>query len=240
MAAGPTLLITRPEQDAVAFAEAACLAGFVPVFEPLLKIVPLPAPAIPLDNIQALVFTSANGVRMFARAYGAVNAPVFAVGDATARLAADAGFQMIESAGGDVDALTGLIRMRLEPDAGLIIHAAGETIAGDLAGTLAASGFEVIRAALYKAEKAKSLSKPLIGRINAGEIDHAAFFSPRTAVAFVRLSKLAGVEAKLARVAATALSRNVATALADLPWRTVHVAPEPTQNALLANLLQTK
>lgn len=240
MAVGPTLLITRPEQDAVAFAEAASAAGFVPVFAPLLKILPVPAPMLEFSHAQALIFTSANGVRMFVRAYGVMNLPVFAVGDATARAAAEGGFQAIESAGGDVDALTALVRLRLESTAGSLIHAAGETVAGDLAEALSAVGFDVVRAALYKSEKATSLSKSLIGQINAGEIDHAAFFSPRTAAAFVRLSRLAGIEAKLARVVAVALSRNVADALAELPWRTVHIAPEPTQNALLAKLLQTK
>ena len=87
---GPTLLITRPEEDARLFAEEAEAIGFAPVFEPLLRIEPLQAPQLPDSAVQAVLFTSANGVRAFINAYGGLGCPAYAVGDATARAARDA------------------------------------------------------------------------------------------------------------------------------------------------------
>jgi uroporphyrinogen-III synthase len=240
MDSSPTLLITRPEDDARQFAVQAEAAGFTPIFEPLLQIEPLRAPVLPDGALQALLFTSANGVRAFVQAYGVLERPAYAVGDATANAAKAAGFVDVCSAGGDVNALAALVQSRLEPSAGLLIHPAGQAVAGDLQGTLENAGYKVVRMALYRALKAPALTDMLIERIYSGSVDHAAFFSPRTAAAFVRLAQSAGIGDKMGKTAATALSPNVAMELAALNWRSIDAATEPTQEALLAKLLQVK
>jgi uroporphyrinogen-III synthase len=236
----PILLITRPEDDAQLFAEEAEAVGFAPVFEPLLRIEPLPAPSLPDLAPQAVLFTSANGVRAFISAYGQLGCPAYAVGDATARAARDAGFAPVQSAGGDADALAALVQAELEPSAGLLIHAAGQSVAGNLQGVLNDAGFSLARLPLYRAEKVPSLTQGLMARLKNGEIDHAAFFSPRTAAAFVRLAQLSGMGDTMRRTAAAALSANVAVELRALPWRSIDIASEPTQKALLAKLLQVQ
>ncbi len=237
---GPTLLITRPEDDARLFAKEVEAIGFAPVFEPLLRIEPLQAPPLPDVVVQAVLFTSANGVRAFINAYGCLDCPAYAVGDATARAARDAGFAPVQSAGGDADVLAGLVQAELEPSVGLLIHAAGESVAGNLQGVLNDAGYSVTRIPLYRAKKARSLTSSLAARLNNGVIDHAAFFSPRTAAAFVRLAQSAGIGDKMRTIAATALSANVAVELRVLSWRSIDIASEPTQKALLAKLLQVQ
>ena len=142
---GPTLLITRPEDDARLFAEEAEAIGFAPVFEPLLRIEPLQAQSLPDLAPQAVLFTSANGVRAFINAYGQLGCPAYAVGDATARAARDVGFAPVQSAGGDAEALAALVQAELEPSAGLLIHATGQSVAGNLQGVLNDAGFSVER-----------------------------------------------------------------------------------------------
>ena len=235
-----TLLITRPEGDARLFAEEAEALGFTPLFEPLLKIVPLKAPPLPTQAPQAVLFTSANGVRVFVNAYGRLNCPAYAVGDATAQAAQQAGFAPVQSAGGDADALAALVQDELEPSAGLLIHAAGESVAGNLKGVLSNVGFSVMRLPLYRAEKARSLTRDLLIRFEKAEIVHAAFFSPRTAAAFVKLAQAAGIGEKMRATAASALSANVAFELRALPWRSIDCASEATQEALLVKLLQVQ
>ena len=235
-----TVLITRPEDDAQLFAEEVRSLGFTPVFEPLLTILPLPAPPLPTKAPQAVLFTSANGVRVFVNAYGRLDCPAFAVGDATAQAAQQAGFALIQSAGGDADALAALVQDELEPSAGLLIHAAGESTAGSLKSVLSNAGFSVTRLPLYRAEKARSLTRGLLSRFERAEIVHAAFFSPRTAAAFVKLVQLARIEDRMRATAATALSANVASELRALPWRSINFASEPTQKALLSKLLQVQ
>src|SRR4051812_16935975 len=94
--------------------------------------------AIDLTNVQAVLFTSANGVRAFAAAERRRDIPAFAVGEATAAAARLAGFTTVDTAGGDVAALADLVRERLTPARGALLHAAGSAVAGDLSGVLGA------------------------------------------------------------------------------------------------------
>ena len=128
------ILITRPRDDAAGLAAKLTAAGHEVISEPMLEIRSLPDVVLDLEGVQAILFTSANGVRMFAALDGRRDLPAFAVGDSTARAARDAGFSQVESAGGDVDDLVRLVRERLQPAAGAVLHAAGRDVAGDLAG----------------------------------------------------------------------------------------------------------
>src|SRR5882724_6752731 len=86
-------LVTRPEEDAAPLAAALAERGIDVTLEPLLAIRPLPEAPIDLAGVQALLFTSANGVRSFAELAGGRDLagwrelPVFAVGNATAAAA---------------------------------------------------------------------------------------------------------------------------------------------------------
>jgi uroporphyrinogen-III synthase len=63
---------------------------------------------------------------------------------------------------------------------------------------------------------------------------HVLFFSPETARVFVRLAVRAGGSVESAT--ALAISEATRAALSPLPWRRIHVASLPTQDALLALL----
>jgi len=134
-------LITRPAEDTKEIADALRARGFEVVIEPMLEIVPLDAQAPDLRDVQALLFTSVNGVRALTRLAPRRDLPVFAVGDATAAAARAAGFGSVNSAAGDSSDLARLVRARLKPEAGALLHVAGSAVAGDLAGALA--GFEI-------------------------------------------------------------------------------------------------
>jgi uroporphyrinogen-III synthase len=231
-------LVTRPSEDAGPLAAALQGRGIEPVLEPLLTIrfaadgAAILAPL--LDGAQAVLFTSANGARAFAAASARRDLAAFAVGDATAKAARDAGFADVASAGGDVAALAALVAARLKPESGVLVHAAASEVAGDLAGALSAKGFTLRRAVLYESLPAERLSDGTAAALASGEIDLALFFSPRTAEHFVRLATAAGLEGACRKVAAVALSPAVADRLRPLAWRAVHVADEPTLASLLA------
>lgn len=235
------LLITRPRDDAETLAAALAARGVETMIEPMLEIVSLPGPRIARDEYQAILFTSANGVRALVnRNRGELGdlaaVPVFAVGDATARAARDVGFAQVESAAGDVGSLASLVVARLEPAAGPLLHIAASQLAGDLAGSLAAAGFTVRRSTLYEARQAQNLSPATIDALRHGAIDAVMFFSPRTAAAFVTLAQNAGVAPCLSAVAALCLSQAVAAAASAVSWRVIVVAPRPDQAALLGCL----
>jgi uroporphyrinogen-III synthase len=133
-------LITRPRDDAAELADALRQRGVEVAIEPLLVVEPIPDAAIDIVGVQALLLTSANGARAFARLSERRDLPVFAVGDATAATARGLGFATVESAGGDVRDLARLVKDRLDPAGGPLFHAAGSAVAGDLSGLLAETG----------------------------------------------------------------------------------------------------
>lgn len=240
-AAKPLVLVTRPAEDAERTAALLAAHGYDALVEPLIAIEPAADAAAALGDlagVAGLVFTSANGVRAFAGACARRDLPVFAVGPATAEAARSAGFADVRTASGDVDALATLVAAACRPEAGPLLHVAGEVVAGDLAGRLAEAGFAVQRAVLYRARPAAVLTQALKDTLARNRLAAALFFSPRTAQTFVRLIRTSGLEESCRGMAAICLSRAVADAIGGLPWRATAVAATPTMDAALAALGQ--
>jgi len=233
---GLRALVTRPRAEAAALAEALMARGIEAIVEPLLEIHYRDGPAPDLAGVQAVLCTSANGVRALARLRSEREVPLFAVGEASAARAREEGFARIESAGGNVDDLARLARERLRPEAGRLLHVAGSDVAGDLAGELRRAGFTVERAVLYEARLAAGLSAPTVRALAAGLVDFALFFSPRTAAIFARLAEQAGIASALRDVTAVSISAAADAALAGPEFRARQIAETPDQRGLLAAL----
>lgn len=229
---GTRALVTRPRGEAEALAAALAARGLGALVEPMIEI-SFPAAAIDLTGVQAVLCTSANGVRALARASAERAVPLFAVGDATAARARAAGFADVASAGGDAADLARLAARRLSPQDGRLVHLCGSAVAGDLAGALRARGFAVERIELYEARPAAALSPAAVAALEGGEIGWALFFSPRTATIFTRLAEAAGVGQRCANVAALSISAAADRPLAELQWRERRIAARPEQAALL-------
>jgi uroporphyrinogen-III synthase len=229
----PRALVTRPRAAAAELAAALARRGIEAVVEPLIEIKTLDLPAPSLAGAQAVLCTSANGVRALAAAVAERAVPVFAVGDATAARAREEGFRQVESAHGDVGELARLVRRRLDPARGRLLHVAGTAVAGDLAGELRGIGFTVERAVMYEAQAATALDPATAAALTDGGIDLALFFSPRTAAIFARLAIAAGIAGRLGRVAALSISPAADAGLVRLGFRERIVAAAPTQAALL-------
>ncbi|MBL8700688.1 MAG: uroporphyrinogen-III synthase [Alphaproteobacteria bacterium] len=228
------LLVTRPLDDAQELAATLTARGHEALVEPLLIVSPdLEAP-LPLEGVQGLLFTSANGVRAFALRSQRRDLPAYAVGDATAAALREVGFARVETAAGDVAALARLVAASCRPGDGPLLHVAGTVVAGDLAGELGAHGFEIRRAVLYRAEPVVRLSDAAVAAFRGRRLDGVLFFSPRTARAFVELVDAADLRAMLHGITAFALSPAVRDALGQLAFRRVVVAAQPNEPALLA------
>ncbi|GGF30998.1 hypothetical protein GCM10011611_41390 [Aliidongia dinghuensis] len=226
------LLVTRPALDAGPLVALLDADGHAVLAEPLLTIRLRESATLELDGVVALLFTSGNGVRAFAALSDRRNIPAFAVGDRTAAVAREQGFGTVESADGDVAALAALVATHLKPGDGVLLHAAGSEVAGDLAESLGTAGFTYRRAVLYEAEPATALKAETRAALADGTLDGVLLFSPRTARQFAELVRASGL--KTDRLTAWCLSPAVAEALGPLPLRAVEVAPEPTQAALLS------
>ncbi len=233
------ILITRPAADAAPFAEALAAAGIAALTEPMMTIETFRGPALDLAGVQGVLATSANGARALAARTPRRDVPLFAVGDATARAAEALGFTAVISAAGDVTDLAALVMARCDPAAGVLLHAAGTTLAGDLGATLAAAGFRYRRESLYAARPVAALSATARTALAAGRIDGVALFSPRTARILVDRAAAAGCTANLASVDAFCLSAAVGDAAAAAVWRRILVARDPTGRALRRLVIDT-
>jgi uroporphyrinogen-III synthase len=228
------LLVTRPALDAGPLSDLLTTAGHTVLLDPLLSVRFRDRSALDLDGATGLLFTSGNGVRAFAALSSRRDIPAYAVGDRTATLARELGFDRIESADGDVAALTALVRAHRKPGDGLLLHVSGHDVAGELAQSLEAAGYAVRRAVLYDAEPAADLAPATRTAIGTGTLDGVLLFSPRTARHFVALMRLSGLSARAGRIEAWCLSPAVAEALDGLNLAQIHTAAEPTQAALLS------
>ena len=225
------VLITRPLEDAKPLARELAKIGVDSLIEPLLTIEYLDDPP-PLAGVQALLMTSANGVRAFVRLGNERTLPLFAVGDATARTAAEWNFENIFSAAGDVAALAELVAAKCDPAGGELLHVAGSRVAGDLGGRLAGGGFKYRRAVLYAAKKSENLTAEARDALRAGDIAGVVLYSPRTARTFAELVRAAGLDDDLANIYAFCLSAAVADALSGLGWCKPAVARHPDQASI--------
>ncbi len=238
MSAAPPVrvLLTRPRADAEESARLLGERGIETVIAPLIEISDIPGAAVDLAAVQAILATSANGVRALARATPERDLPVYTVGDASARVAGACGFTDVTSAQGDVGSLAALVRMRLDPLAGALVHVAGSAVAGDLAAELASFQYVVRRSVLYRAEPVGALPEAARRALAEDQVDWVLFYSPRTAAHFAELVTAAGLERQCARLVAGCLSATVGSAAATLPFADIRVAESPDQDALFALL----
>ena len=225
------ILITRPAEDGAEIARLLADRGHEALLAPLLSVKIHDGAPLALAGIQAVLATSANGVRALAARTGARDVPLFAVGPQTAEAAQKAGFIRVRSAGGDAAALADLVPQWADPAAGALLHAAGAEGGGWLADTLTARGFEVRRLALYRVEAAPDLPHAAAQALRDDAVQAALFFSPRSAQVFADCVRRAGLPT--AKLMALCISANTARALDGLVFAEIRVAIAPNQSALL-------
>jgi uroporphyrinogen-III synthase len=178
--------ITRAQPGADATAERVRALGHEAVIAPLLAVRALPDVQIDLSGVAALAFTSANGVRCFADISPERAIRVFAVGAATAQAARAAGFKLVLSADGDVEALAEGIGQRRGELRGAVLHPGAVDLAGDLAGALERQGVEARRLTLYETLPLKLETEAASQLVTS---DAVLLHSPRAAQVLAALVK---------------------------------------------------
>lgn len=191
-----------------------------------------------LDGIQAVLATSANGVRALAQFSSHRRILLLTVGDATARTAEELGFLNVSSASGDATSLTSAVISACDPSGGELLHVAGAKVASDLAGILGDAGFSVRRVTLYEAKAVGRLPPDAASALDSRKAEAAVFFSPRTARTFVRLVGDAGLAETCHMMNVYCLSPAIAAEIWEFSWRALHTAAQPNQASLLHCLLQ--
>ena len=195
----------------------------------------LDGPPLDLAGVQALLATSANGVRAFARRNEQRDVRVLAVGDATARAARAAGFTSVESAGGDVARWPNSPAGDSIPQAGRSCTSAATRGRGRPRRRARRRRVRLPTRGVVRGMRPPTGFPTSSPRTSAeAAIDAVLVFSPRTGATLVRLLRAGGLSAAARELICFCLSHAVAAAVAPLPWRRVVVAAQPTQTAMIA------
>lgn len=216
--------ITRAQPGAARTAARLTALGFEPVVAPLLAIRPLPDAlyaAPDFASVAALAFTSPNGVTAFAALTPELrDRPVFAVGNATAEAAREAGFPDARSAAGDIHALARLISAT--PADGLILAPGAREPAGDLPALL--PDHRIQRLPVYAAEETDAAPP--------ADFDAVLVHSPRAARAFARIATPELTANRLA----VCISAAAAAPLQALSFAEIRTADAPDETSILTAL----
>ena len=213
--------------------------GIDPIVSPVLDINFRARIDVDLTGTQAIVFTSANGVRAWGPRRPERDLPVFAVGDATADAARDIGFKKVFTAKGDVEALARLILRKVKPSDGDLLHVRGIHVAGDLGGALKPHGFRVHDAIGYGAVAVDTLGEEAIAAIVSGAPVSVLIHSAPSAKTFLDLLRKFGLHHWLGSVTVYGISANALAPLEGAGFGALVAAPRPSEDALLALLDET-
>jgi len=196
--------------------------GFEPIVRPLLRIETL-SPPLPAAAPDALVFTSRNGVAVWAGLDPRRDIPVLAVGQATAQAARAVGFLAVRAAGGDVATLAALIRSDTGLTGARLLHPGAEIPAGDLGG-LVAPHARIETLSVYRAVET--------GDAPPEGFDAILIHSPRAGRALAETAARGSLAGRIA----CAISANAAAPLQGLGLAETRTARTPDETALLACL----
>lgn len=225
--------VTRAEPGASATAARIRARGHTPVVQPLLRVEPLPVDWIDLDGVGALAFTSGNAVRAFAAVSPERSLRVFAVGQATAAEAKQAGFRSVLSSDGDVNLLAERIATRaIELRGRSVLHPGAAEPAGNLVGQLEKAGLTARALPLYDTAPVEPGADFLE---TVGELDAVLVHSPKAARALAALLRKHAAPGLRAFCLSPAVARPLARA--KLAHRAT--AELPSEDALL-NLIDRR
>ena len=227
------VLVTRPLDDARQTEALLKSRGHEAIVVPMLHVHFHDGQAIDLTGVQAILATSANGVRAIARRTGRRDLALFAVGPRTARAARSAGFSNVKDADGDAADLAKAIPTWAFAENGDLLHASGIEGEGRLAKALTTMGFRVRTEFLYEVAAIAQLPPAIAEELAAGRIDAAMLFSPRSARVFAKCIADANLTSHTARLIGVCISTATASALAPLNLPDIRVARRPNQSALL-------
>jgi uroporphyrinogen-III synthase len=213
----PILIVTRPSPQGQSFARDVVrgLENAIDVIlSPQQMIQPVEVGQIP--SADQYIFTSAHGVTR-AQRLGLTGKRAWWVGERTAHLAREAGFDAV-AAGGSQQDLFGLIHA--SKPKGKILHLSGVHVQGDLVEKLSELGCDVQRIVVYDQVEIP-LTQQAIDAFQGERPVVLPLFSPRSARMLVRAVEMT------APVNIVAISAAVAQEARDLPVQQVVVAEWP-------------
>ncbi|MEM1306525.1 MAG: uroporphyrinogen-III synthase [Pseudomonadota bacterium] len=233
--------VTRPRDDAAAFADALKAQGHEAVVAPLF------APRSLVDTVTSdqltaaaptrIIVTSRNALRALADAGLCTrlrNVPVLAVGPGTAAMARTLGFQSVETGVGTATDLISHVTYADPNQNGRYLFLRGQHVTVDVGAELAACGYTATSVTLYDMQPDAAAPSFLLKALTDNALDAVALFSPNAAQRYVHLVAANGLEIAGQKLVHYVLSDRIAAELAPLQPDRIAVAAQPNAEAMLA------
>ena len=227
------IIVTRAEPGASETVERLEARGLKPVLAPMLSLVELPDSQMPApSDLSGVVFTSANGVRTYAKRRSDRYLPTWCVGPATAQAAREEGFEAVhESAGNAVD-LANFIAERLAPPDDPLLHVANAAATGVLRETLSVKGYQTVFAPIYEMQPAQSLPTSVGHLMDQNSTCIVLVHSEKGATAFAAQTR----SRALTSCIGVAISERASQPLERLNLSAIYTAEAPNEDGLFAAL----
>ena len=221
----PAILITRPDPSGATFADqvrARIGCGVEIVVSPIMRIDH--CGSLPdMTAYKTLIFTSRNGVEAYLAQGGPCTIPAYAVGDATAAAARQAGISVTSC---DGDATDLLARLRADNPPVPCLHLRGAHVASNIAEALTLAGTETHETVIYTQTDGQMTDRAL-SLLQSGQPVIVPLFSPRSAGLFFQQATSKGP------VLVAAISDNVKQAVPDGRAAMIETTEKPTADAML-------
>lgn len=233
-----TILITRPRGDEAIFRDELLERGHHVIHEPLMEIVLNHNVRAELeyalfDDPDALLVTSKHGVAALAMLTEIRDLFLLCVGEATANIASQYGFERVSITGETSEHMIQYILDSYDEDA-KFLYVSGEDISTDFEQVLGVQGMEVRRVVAYEAVAVQELSDTLLEQIRRGQVDTVTFFSSRTAQIFLNLANKNNIFRELEKIDAFCLSAAIASEISGIKWHKIYIADKPTLASMLS------
>ncbi len=229
------ILVTRPAHDARRTAEKLQGLGHEALCAPLLTIAPtLVLP--PVLDYDILIITSANGAAQLARLPGWEGKRVYAVGPRCAEAIRQQGTpaELVIANG---DAVSILALLKDFPAIGTtVLHLTGVDHKAEPDATLRARGFTVYTWTAYQARAETKLPQSISSALLEKRLDAVLHYSRRSAQISLELVTKSDLQESFSPLLHFCLSEDVAAPLRSAGIKTLHIAKEPSDAALLALL----
>lgn len=226
------LVLTRPakqaKQDIAFFKENGidCLSA------PMINIRRVSYSDPSFDEVDCLVFTSANALDFLDIPKRYLKIPVIVVGAQTAEAASGKGFASIKNCEGDACDIIDYISSREELKSKRFLYVRGKDVRLDMAAALAQMEISCANLIVYESVLTETMPDNLAALLNKGEIKGVSFLSVRTAENFARLVRVNKLEDALQSTKGLCISDSVLECVRVFNWGSTHVSSAPDGDAM--------
>lgn len=226
------ILLTRPLDDALEMEKNLR----VPVVKaPLLEIELIPQKQ-PLNaaNYTSLIVTSARSLTIFSQTSSFLQKPVWCVGNKTASMAKQLGFETIYMANNSAEELCQMIMAKTSSQTEKFLHICGESLHYDIVETLQQQGYQAEKCILYKTVPAKHFSEEILKIFANHQLIMIPVFSRKTAETLEKILSFHKLDTSLKEIVLVSCAEQIVEPLQKFKWQQIIIKQDLSAPALEA------